>query len=134
MGTAEGCVKDYLKSSTGLDNCKSYCSWVGYSKSGSLLAISIFAADLFLRNSLQKPCFGPVCAPELLPPDVPPQTLPAYKTAQKHWPHNLRLQSIIRLGAHNRTPALSRPVGQDMFDDGSNICLPTRIPRELHLH
>jgi len=56
MGTAEGCVKDYLKSSTGLDNCKSYCGWVvGYFKSGSVLAISIFAAGLFLRHSLQKP-------------------------------------------------------------------------------
>ena len=28
MGTAEGCVKDYLKSNTGLDNFKSYCGWV----------------------------------------------------------------------------------------------------------
>jgi len=33
MGTAEGCVKDYLKSNIGLDNCKIYCGWiVGYFK------------------------------------------------------------------------------------------------------
>jgi hypothetical protein len=28
----------------------------------------------------------------------------------------------------NRTPPVSRPVGQGMFDDGSSICLETRIP------
>jgi hypothetical protein len=59
MGTTEGCVKDYLTSNTGLDNCKFRCGWVVgcgwvvpfYFKSSLVLAIDIFAARLFLSCS-----------------------------------------------------------------------------------
>ncbi len=48
-------------------------------------------------------------------------------------PNNLHLPSVIGLRTHNRNPPISGPVGKHMFDDRSNICLQTRIPRMLHL-
>ena len=72
--------------------------------------------------------------PNRLRPMFPRRPFQRIRPLKSIGPHNLHLPSIIRLGAHNRNPPITTPIGQDMFDDGSNICLQTRIPRVLHLH
>src|SRR5438034_5764088 len=47
---------------------------------------------------------------------------------------NLHVPSVIGLRSDNRNPPISRPVGNHMFDDYSNVRLQIRITRILHLH
>ena len=48
--------------------------------------------------------------------------------------HNPQLPSVIGLGADNRNPPISHPIGEHMFDDRPNLCLQSGIARVLHFH